>query len=688
MRRDRRRLKGETVEVVAELQDNHKALGLTDEQVIDMYRGILLARRLDERIWALNRQGRAAFVVSASGQEGSQVPPVMAMNPDIDWALPYYRDLGTVLAWGMTPEQVLLGVMAKAGDPSSEGRQMPSHWSLRERRIFSHSSPIATQYPHAAGIAKVVQQDGTGAIVFVSGGEGSTSEGDWHEMMNFAGIHSLPLIVLIENNQYAISVPEREEVGGRISARAVGYGVHGVLVDGNDPLAVYKVTKDAADRARRGDGPTLIEARTYRYYAHTSDDDDTLYRSREEVEAWKRRDPLSQLRQYLIETRLLSDEDDERMEAEIAQELKRAVDTVEAAPDPDDPFSVVYMNPITPAQPAVAPEAPIEGEETNLISAINRTLHEIMERHPETVVFGEDVADPKGGVFKATQGLEVAFGSDRSFNMPLAESLIVGVGVGMAAAGKKPLVEIEFADFIHPAFDQIVSEVARIHYRTKGRWRCPMVIRAPYGGGIRGALYHSQSVEAFYAHIPGLKVVIPSTPADAKGLLWSAAEDPDPVLFLEPKKLYRLATGPFPAGEYRIPLGKAAIRRAGTDLTILAYGTMARFALEAADQLAEHGVSAEIIDLRTLKPLDWPTIEASVEKTTRVLIVHEDNEFGGYGAELAAQIVDKAFEHLDAPVRRYASPDVPTFPFNAKLEAMIMPNTAGIVEHALELYKY
>jgi len=676
------------VEVVAQLQENHRALGLSDEQVLDMYRGILLARRLDERIWALNRQGRAAFVVSASGHEGSQIPPVMALDPDIDWALPYYRDLGTVLAWGMTPTQVMLGVMAKAGDPNSDGRQMPSHWSLRARRIFTHSSPIATQFPHAAGIAKALKQDGSNAVVFVSGGEGSTSEGDWHEAMNFAGIHSLPLIVLIENNQYAISVPERDEVAGHIAARAVGYGMHGVVVDGNDPLAVYKVAKDAAERARRGDGPTLIEAKTYRYYAHTSDDDDTLYRTREEVERWRRKDPLSQLKVYLIEQRLLSDADDERMEAEAAAQVRQAVETADATPDPTDAFSNVYLNPYVPGEPATSPEPKVVGEEVNLITAINRSLHEVMAAHDDTVVFGEDVADPKGGVFKATEGLEVTFGEERSFNTPLAESLIVGIGVGMAAADKRPIPEIEFADFIHPAFDQIVSEVARVHYRTKGTWKCPMVIRTPYGGGIHGALYHSQSIEAFYAHVPGLKIVIPSTPADAKGLLWSAVEDPDPVMFLEPKKLYRLATGPFPEGEHRVPLGRAAITHPGTDLTILAYGTMAHFAIEAAALLDQQGVSAEIIDLRTLKPLDWSTIEASIAKTARVLIVHEDNEFVGYGAELSAQVADKAFELLDAPVRRYATADVPTFPYNAKLEAMVMPNTAGIVEHALDLAKY
>ncbi|MDP8958781.1 MAG: alpha-ketoacid dehydrogenase subunit beta [Actinomycetota bacterium] len=311
-----------------------------------------------------------------------------------------------------------------------------------------------------------------------------------------------------------------------------------------------------------------------------------------------------------------------------------------------------------------------------------------MEAHPHTLVFGEDVADPKGGVFKATQGLTDEYGRDRCFNTPLAESLIAGLAVGMAAGGASPIAEMQFADFSHPAFDQIVSEAARIHYRSGGQWSCAMVIRAPYGGGIHGALYHSQSIEAFYAHVPGLKVVIPSTPADVKGLMWTAIEDPDPVLFLEPKKLYRLAKGPYPPGDHRVPLGRAALRRLGEDLSIIAYGTMAFYAQQAAEQLAEQGISAEVIDLRSIKPLDWPTIEASLEKTAKALIVHEDNEFGGFGAEVAAQIAEKAFQLLDGPVRRYATPDVPCFPFNSALEAMVMPNVEGIVERAAQLAAY
>ncbi len=667
---------------------DHRSLGLSDEQVLRMYEIMLTARRIDDRMWALNRQGRAPFVVSASGHEAIQVASVFAMDPEVDWTLPYYRDMGVALAWGIDPLDIFLAVFSRKTDPASGGRQLPNHWSDPERRMFTHSSTISTQYPHAAGIAYSVKEAGEPAIVAVYGGEGSTSEGDWHETMNFAGIHRLPLLVIIENNQYAISVPSSEEVAGRIVDRAAGYGMPGVEVDGNDPLAVYEVVKEAADRARAGQGPTLIEANTYRYYAHTSDDDDRLYRSREEVDHWRRHDPVMILKQYLIEARLLAEADEQKLEAEIAARLATAVEQAESAPAADDPYSHVYAREIVPSEAVTAPQPPPSGPEVNLITAVNKALHEVMEAHPATVVFGEDVADPKGGVFKATEGLTDRFGRGRCFNSPLAESLIVGAAVGMAAAGQLPIAEIQFADYIHPAFDQIVSEVARVHYRSDGRWKVPMVIRTPFGGGIHGALYHSQSVESFYAHIPGLKVVVPSTPADIKGLLWESVEDPDPVLFLEPKKLYRLGKGPYPEGEYRVPLGRASIRRAGDDLTILTYGAMAHFALEAAAQLEAEGIDPEIIDLRSLKPLDWPTIAASVAKTSRVLIVHEDNEFVGYGAELAAQLADEGFEWLDAPVKRYAAPDVPTFPFASELEAMMYPNPEGIAERARRLLEY
>jgi 2-oxoisovalerate dehydrogenase E1 component len=667
---------------------DHHSLGLTDAQVIEMYRLMLLTRRVDDRMFALQRQGRAAFVLGSSGHEAVQVASTFALDRNRDWVLPYYRDMGVGVSWGFTPKEIFLAVFAKKDDPSSGGRQLPSHWSNPDLNVFTQSSVIGSQFPHAAGVAHGLKLRGQGGVAVVYGGEGSTSEGDWHESMNWAGIHDLPLIFVIENNQYAISVPSEEEVAGRIADRAHGYGFEGHRIDGNDPFEVLATMQKAVARARAGNGPTLIEAETYRYYAHTSDDNDALYRSREEVERWRKKDPLGRLKQYLIESRLLTEAHEREIDDEVVETLARAVEEAEAAPNPDEPMTRVYARVIEPGPPATQPEPPVHGEVVNLITAINKTLHEVLERHPDTVLFGEDVARRKGGVFKATEGLTERFGAARCFNTPIAESSIVGCAIGMSATGYKVLPEVQFADYIHPAFNQIVSEAARISYRSDGRWHVPIVIRTPFGAGIHGAQYHSQSVESFYSHVPGLKVVVPSTPADVKGLLHSAVDDPDPVLFLEPKKLYRLARGPFPEGEHRVPLGKAAVRHLGHDLTIVAYGAMAHFAMEAVPVLEELGISPDVIDLRTLKPLDWPTIEESVKKTSRALIVHEDNEFVGYGAEIAAQIADKTFEWLDAPVKRLALPDVPIMPYAGSLESALYPTPENIVQRAQELAKY
>ena len=667
---------------------DHKDLGLSDTQVVGMYRLMLMARRVDDRMWALQRQGRAAFVLGSSGHEAIQVASVFALDKEKDWVLPYYRDMGVGLAWGFTPFEIFLGVFAKKNDPMSGGRQLPSHWSDPGRRVFTQSSVIGTQFPHAVGIAHGMKTKGSDAVVVVYGGEGATSEGDWHEAMNWAGIHDLPLIFVIENNQYAISVPTEEGVAGRVADRAQGYGFPGQAIDGNEPFEVLSTMQSAVTRARAGEGPTLIEAETYRYYAHTSDDNDALYRSRDEVERWRKRDPVAKLRQYLIENRLLTEAEEADLDEGVVTVLAEAVEEAEGSPNPDEPTTRVYAKVIEPGPALTEPEPVPEGERLNLITAINRTLHEIFEAHPDAVVFGEDVARQKGGVFKATQDLTERFGEHRCFNTPIAESSIVGCAIGMAAAGFRVIPEIQFADYIHPAFDQIVSEASRVSYRSDGHWTCPIVIRTPYGAGIHGAQYHSQSIEAFYAHVPGLKVVIPSTPADVKGLLHSAFEDPDPVMFIEPKKLYRLAKGPFPEGEYKIPLGRATIRHRGTDLTIIAYGAMAHFAMDAVPVLEELDISPEVIDLRSLKPLDWPTIEASIKKTSRALIVHEDNEFVGYGAEIAAQIADKTFEWLDAPVKRHALPDVPLMPYAGSLESVLYPTPETIVEKAQELAKY
>ena len=669
-------------------QPEHRSLGLSDEDVVEMYRLMLMCRRVDDRMWALQRQGRAAFVLGSSGHEAIQVASVFALDRQKDWVLPYYRDMGVGLAWGFTPYEVFLGVFAKQDDPSSGGRQLPSHWSDPDRNVFSQSSVIGTQFPHAAGIAHGLKTKGTDAVAVVYGGEGATSEGDWHEAMNWAGIHKLPYICVIENNHYAISVPTAEEVAGRIADRAAGYGFPGHLIDGNDPFEVLATMKAAVARARAGEGPTLIEAMTYRFSAHTSDDNDTLYRTREEVETWKKKDPLVKLRIYMIENRLLTEAEESALDERVISDLAEAVERAEAAANPEDPTTHVYAKVIEPGPAVTEPEPVPEGPNVNLITAINKTLHEIFEKHDDTVLFGEDVARRKGGVFKATEGLTDRFGPNRCFNAPIAESSIIGCAIGMSATGFKVLPEIQFADYIHPAFNQIVSEAARVSYRSNGRWNVPIVIRTPYGAGIHGAQYHSQSIESFYAHVPGLKVVVPSTPADVKGLLHSAVADPDPVMVLEPKKLYRLAKGPYPEGDHIVPLGKAAIRHQGTDLTIVAYGAMAHFAMQAVPILEELGISPEVIDLRTLKPLDWPTIEESIKKTSRALVMHEDNEFVGYGAEIAAQIADKTFEWLDAPVKRYALPDVPLMPYAGSLEHALYPTAESIVEKAQELAKY
>ncbi|MCH7582012.1 MAG: tungsten formylmethanofuran dehydrogenase [Acidobacteria bacterium] len=672
------------------MKDNldHRGLGLTDDQLVEMYRLMLMTRRVDDRMWALQRQGRAAFVLGSSGHEAIQVASVFALDRAKDWILPYYRDMGVGLAWGFSPKDIFLGVFAKKDDPMSGGRQLPSHWSDPEKRVLTQSSVIGTQFPHAAGIAHGVKTRGSDAVVVVYGGEGATSEGDWHEAMNWAGIHKLPLIFVIENNHYAISVPSEEEVAGQVVDRAAGYGFPGHAIDGNAPLEVLATMQRAVARARAGEGPTLIEADTYRYYAHTSDDNDSLYRSRDEVETWRKKDPVARLQQYLIENRMLTEVEEAELDSSVVDELAKAVEQAESSPDPDEPTSRVYAKVIEPGPAVTEPEVIPDGERINLITAVNRTLHEVFEAHPDTIVFGEDVAREKGGVFKATQGLTERFGPERCFNTPIAESSIIGCAIGMAVVGYKVIPEIQFADYIHPAFNQIVSEAAKISFRSDGRWTVPIVIRTPYGAGIHGALYHSQSIESFYCHVPGLKVVVPSTPADVKGLLHTAVEDPDPVMFLEPKKLYRLAKGPFPEGEYKIPLGKAAIRHVGSDLTIIAYGAMAHFAMEAVPVLEGLGISPEVIDLRSLKPLDWATIEASIQKTSRALIVHEDNEFAGFGAEIAAQIADKTFEWLDAPVKRYALPDVPIMPYAGSMEHSLYPTPEGIVEKAQELAKY
>ena len=684
------------------IHDRHTELGLTTDDLLGMYRHILLARLLDQKIWSLNRMGKAPFVVSSQGHEGCQVGSTWALRAGHDVVLPYYRDTGVMLALGMTAEEVLLGVFARAADPCSGGRQMPNHWGSARLGVISGSSPIATQLPHAAGLAyaaKLRREDKVAVSYF---GEGAASKGDFHEALNFAGIHSLPCVFICENNGYAISVPMTQESAvDDVADRAHSYGFGGVICDGNDPLDVFAATHQALRRARAGDGPTLIECKTYRFRAHTSDDDDRTYRTAEEVEAWRKKDPLRQFRQYLIEQRLLPEADEVAIEAELKAEVDAAAKRAEAQPFPEPASATrgVFARPVRPvrgapagadtrvADDALAAEVPLDDAgattERNVIDTIRQTQHDLMAGDERVIVLGEDVG-PRGGVFRATDGLSAAFGRDRVLDTPLAESSIVGIGIGLALAGLRPICEIQFADFIHSAYDQIASEAARLHYRSDGDFSVPMVIRAPWGGGVHGALYHSQSIEATYAHVPGLKVVAPSTPADVAGLLREAVADPDPVLFLEHKKSYRLIKGLVPDDPtWRVPIGVAAIARPGTDATVVTYGMHRHLAVAAADQLAADGVgSVEIVDLRTISPLDVDTILASVTRTGRCLVVHEDNISFGVGAEVAALVAEHAFFDLDAPVRRLATADVPAFPFAPPLEEAL---TIDAVRIATEL---
>jgi 2-oxoisovalerate dehydrogenase E1 component len=667
---------------VLHLHDRHTELGLSAEDLLGMYRTILLARVLDQKVWALNRMGKAAFVVSGQGHEGAQVGAAWALRAGHDVVLPYYRDMGVLLARGMTAEQILLAVLARADDPNSGARQMPNHWGWAEGRVITGSSPIATQLPHAAGLAYASKLARDERVVVSFFGEGATSKGDFHEALNFAGIHRLPMVFVCENNGYAISVPmSSESAVDDVAARAHGYGFGGVIVDGNDPLDVYRAVHSAVRHARRGDGPTLVECKTYRYLAHTSDDDDRTYRTTQEVEAWRKKDPLRRITQYCIEQRLLSEAEEERIEAEVKALVDDAAKAAEAAapPDPATATAHVYARPIE-RRPEPEP-APSEGVERTVIDTIRWTQHELMAADPRVLVLGEDVG-PRGGVFRATDGLAAAFGPDRVLDTPLAESSIIGIGIGMALAGLHPIAEIQFADFIHSGFDQLVSEAARIHYRSAGDFEVPLVVRAPWGGGVHGALYHSQAIEAFYAHVPGLKVVVPSTPADVCGLLRAALDDPDPVLFLEHKKTYRSITGPVPEDPgWRVPIGLAEVARAGTDLTVVTYGLHRHLCLEAAGALAdEGGGSVEVVDLRTISPLDTATVLESVARTGRCLVVHEDNRSFGVGAEVAAMVAEEAFWDLDAPVRRLATADVPAYPFAAPLEAALFIDATKVLE--------
>jgi 2-oxoisovalerate dehydrogenase E1 component len=717
--------------------------GLTRDQLVEAYRFMYTSRRIDDREILLKRQQKIYFQMSGAGHEAIGVAAGMALKPGYDWFYPYYRDRGLCLALGVKPLDMFLQGVGAANDPSSGGRQMPSHWSYPALHIVTQSSPTGSQILQAVGCAgggryfarnpkaaeapqskfidyrqfKKVSFQGD-EVTYVSLGDGTTSEGEFWEAMNAAALEKLPVIFCVEDNGYAISVPvEVQTAGGSISRLVSGFpNFHFEEVDGTDPVASYGAFQRAVKYCREGHGPAFVHAHVIRPYSHSLSDDERLYRPDAERERDAARDPVTRTQMYLLREGILDEKGINQLEKGVEAELQAAVDTaLEALPPvPESITKYVYSPDIDPTSPAfdtqpAAQDAvpPADGKKSankTMADLITATLRDEMKRDERVVIFGEDVADcsreeylkrklvkGKGGVFKLTFGLQCEFGNDRVFNAPLAEAAIVGRATGMATRGLKPVVEIQFFDYIWPAMMQIRDELSVIRWRSNNGFSCPVVIRVAIGGYLTGgAIYHSQCGESIFTHIPGLRVVFPSNALDAAGLLRTAIRSDDPVLFLEHKRLYRESYGraPYPGPDYMIPFGKAKVVQPGEDLTVITYGAVVPRALQAAQKLErEQGVKVELIDLRSLNPFDWETIAASVEKTSRVLVAYEDSLSWGYGAEIAARIADQLFDKLDAPVRRVAAKD--TFvAYQPILEDAILPQPNDLFLAMKELAEY
>src|SRR6202789_657690 len=706
--------------------------GLSPEQMIHIYRLMYLSRRVDDREILLKFQQKIFFQISGAGHEALQIGAALALRSGYDWFFPYYRDRALCLALGVTPTEMLLQAVGAATDPASGGRQMPTHWGSRPLHIVSTSSSTTTQLLHAVGCAEAgryfsrhpeaaAKVDGDyrafhdvelhgDEVVFTSLGEGSTSQGEFWEALNTASNKRLPVVFCVEDNGYAISVPvEVNTPGGNISRLVANFpNFFFAEVDGTDPEVTLRAFQAAAEHCRAGKGPALVHGHVIRPYSHSLSDDDKLYRSAEEREADALRDPLTRMQMRLLREGILTAEQitelEHRLDAEVAEAAERAL--VAPLPEIASITKHVYSENLDPTRAAFATEQPVEDAQKKtprtMADLINACLHDEMVRDERIIIYGEDVADAsreealkeakgKGGVFKLTAGLQKTFGSERVFNSPLAEANIVGRAVGYAVRGMKPVVEIQFFDYIWPAMHQIHNELALMRWRSNGAWASPAVVRVPIGGYLTGgAVYHSQSGESIFTHIPGLRVVFPSNALDANGLLRTAIRCDDPVLFLEHKRLYRETYGraPYPGPNFAIPFGKANLVRAGKDITVVTYGAVVPRALRAAQQASvQLALEVELIDVRTLSPYDWEAIAASVEKTGRVIVAHEDMLSWGYGAEIAGRIADELFDYLDAPVKRVAAMD--TFvAYQPILEDAILPQPEDLFRAIAELGKY
>ena len=686
-----------------------KWAGLAPEQLIRAFRIMHTARRLDDREVTLKRQNRIFFQISGAGHEAVQVAAGLVLRAGHDWVYPYYRDRALALALGVTPHEMLQQAVGAAADPASGGRQMPSHWGHRRYNLVSSSSPTGTQFLQAVGCAEASQRvNGSGGeITLVSGGDGATSEGEFWEALNAACLSRLPLLFLIEDNGYAISVPvERQTAGGNISNLVEGFpGLFREQVDGTDLLASYRAIQAAAAWCREGKGPALVHAHVVRLYSHSLSDDERLYKTEAERAFEAARDPVIRFPQFLVDEGVMDRHMLQEITHEIDREIHDAVHQVltEDAPAPETALRHLYSETVDPASDEFAAEPHFQGQPQTMVDLLNSALRGEMRRNPRIVVFGEDVADcsrdenlrevkGKGGVFKVTAGLQREFGQERSFNAPLAEAAIVGRAIGMATRGLKPVAEIQFFDYIWPAMMQIRDELATLRWRSNGNFSCPAVLRVPIGGYLNGgAIYHSQCGESIFTHIPGLRVVMPSNALDACGLLRTALRADDPVLFLEHKRLYRepYNRSPDPGPDYTVPFGRARIVKPGQHLTVIVYGALVQKALLAATQVERRyaELSVEILDLRSLAPYDWEAIRASVEKTSRALVAHEDCLSWGYGAEIAARISSELFDRLDAPVGRVGALDT-WVGYHPQLEAAILPQTETLAAEMEKLLAY
>ena len=659
-----------------------KFKGFTKKQLLEIYQQMALSRYLDDKQLILLKQGKGFFHIGGSGHEAAGMAAALAFKPGFDYAYPYYREQAFCLGWGMTSREHLLAFLAKEDDPSSGGRQMPQHYGHKELQIVSQSSSTGTQFLQAVGAGFALKRNGENGVVYTSSGEGTSSQGDFHEALNWASRDKTPVIFHIENNGYAISVPiEDQTAGGSVYKISAGYdNLARFNVNGTDFFETHLAFKKAVERARKGKGPSLIQSDVVRLLPHSSSDDQRKYRPEEALEADRKRDPLLVFASTCIHENIATLEEFDAIIEKVKTEVDSDAEWAEAQADPDskDGSKNVYFN----LNPQNVPELhPGDGEKIVLVDAINHALDEELAHNDKMMIYGQDVAGGKGGVFTATRGLTDKHGADRVFNSPLAESSIIGTAIGLATLGYKPVVEIQFGDYIWYSMMQIRNEVATMRYRSNGKWSCPIVMRVPVGGYIHGSICHSQSIDGFFTHLPGIYIAYPSNASDAKGLLKMACRMEDPVMFMEHKGLYRqgFAASPEPDENYLLPFGKARIVQEGNDVTIITWGALVQKSIEAARNT---GLSVEIIDLRTLNPLDMETILTSLQNTSRVIVAHEDNLNNGFGAEIAARISDEGFTYLDAPIKRVASKDAPVA-YAAVLENELLVQTSWI-ENALK----